>query len=145
MAYEPKTWERGEVISADALNHIEQGIAEAGGGGAEPLIIKATRIVSTASAVEIETDTPYSQAKEAFQSGIPCYVAFNPNGMESVPEGTYDSPSMMAEANNCMNPLLYFTQLPTFIALNNNRTAVACSFGKPADESSNLNYKIFKS
>ena len=26
MAYEPKTWECGEIITADDLNHIEQGI-----------------------------------------------------------------------------------------------------------------------
>lgn len=37
MAYEPKTWECGETITADALNHIEQGIANSG-GGTEPLI-----------------------------------------------------------------------------------------------------------
>lgn len=37
MAYEPKTWQCGEVVSADALNHMEQGIAEAseGGGGCD--------------------------------------------------------------------------------------------------------------
>lgn len=29
MAYEPKTWECGDVVSADALNHMEQGIADA--------------------------------------------------------------------------------------------------------------------
>ena len=33
MAYTPKTWECGETITADALNHIEQGIAEASSGG----------------------------------------------------------------------------------------------------------------
>lgn len=32
MAYEPKTWECGETITADDLNHIENGIADAGGG-----------------------------------------------------------------------------------------------------------------
>lgn len=30
MAYEPKTWECGEVVTADALNHLEQGVASAG-------------------------------------------------------------------------------------------------------------------
>lgn len=30
MAYEPKEWACGEVVTADALNHIEQGIADAG-------------------------------------------------------------------------------------------------------------------
>ena len=33
MAYEPKTWECGEALTADALNHMEQGIAEASEGG----------------------------------------------------------------------------------------------------------------
>lgn len=33
MAYEPKTWVCGETITADGLNHIEQGIAECCGGG----------------------------------------------------------------------------------------------------------------
>ena len=32
MAYEPKAWECGDVITADDLNHIEQGVANAGGG-----------------------------------------------------------------------------------------------------------------
>ena len=34
MAYEPKTWACGDVVTADALNHMEQGIADSGGGTA---------------------------------------------------------------------------------------------------------------
>ena len=34
MAYTPKTWECGDTITADDLNHIEQGVANAGGGSA---------------------------------------------------------------------------------------------------------------
>lgn len=47
MAYEKQTWECGETITAEKLNHIEDGIADAssgGGGTSEPLIVKATRI-----------------------------------------------------------------------------------------------------
>lgn len=33
MAYVKKTWECGETITADALNHMEDGIANASGGG----------------------------------------------------------------------------------------------------------------
>ena len=36
MAYAPKTWQNGEVIGADDLNHLEQGVASAvgsSGGG----------------------------------------------------------------------------------------------------------------
>ena len=40
MAYTPKTWECGETITADDLNHIEQGIAEASsGGGTAPFLV----------------------------------------------------------------------------------------------------------
>lgn len=39
MAYEPKTWVCGEYITADALNHMEEGIADCCGGGTEPLIL----------------------------------------------------------------------------------------------------------
>lgn len=35
MAYTPKEWECGETITAEALNHMEQGIAEASSGGGE--------------------------------------------------------------------------------------------------------------
>lgn len=41
MAYEPKTWECGEVVTAEALNNIEQGIADASsGGGVQPSFVK---------------------------------------------------------------------------------------------------------
>ena len=36
MPYEPKTWTCGDTITADDLNNIEQGIANAG-GGVQPL------------------------------------------------------------------------------------------------------------
>lgn len=33
MAYTKHTWETGQVITADKLNHMEDGIADGGGGG----------------------------------------------------------------------------------------------------------------
>lgn len=39
MAYEKQTWECGETITADKLNHMEDGIANASGGGTEPFLI----------------------------------------------------------------------------------------------------------
>lgn len=32
MAYEKQTWECGETITAEKLNHMEDGIANCGGG-----------------------------------------------------------------------------------------------------------------
>ena len=33
MSYDKQTWQTGDVITANKLNHIEDGIAGAGGGG----------------------------------------------------------------------------------------------------------------
>lgn len=33
MAYEKQTWECGETITADKLNHMEEGISSANSGG----------------------------------------------------------------------------------------------------------------
>lgn len=44
MAYEKQTWNCDDVITADKLNHMEDGIesASSGGGTSEPLIVKAS-------------------------------------------------------------------------------------------------------
>lgn len=44
MAYTPKTWQCNDTITADELNRMEQGIAEAsqGGGGVAPLFAHLT-------------------------------------------------------------------------------------------------------
>lgn len=41
MAYTTNTWVTGDTITADKLNHMEDGIASASGG---PLIVNVTRI-----------------------------------------------------------------------------------------------------
>lgn len=42
MAYTPKTWQCGETIMADDLNHMEQGIAQ-GGSDTLVLTVESTR------------------------------------------------------------------------------------------------------
>ena len=39
MAYERQTWTCGETITADKLNHIEEGLANSGGGTGETLVV----------------------------------------------------------------------------------------------------------
>lgn len=39
MAYEKHTWVCGETITADKMNHLENGVAEGGGGGSSPLVV----------------------------------------------------------------------------------------------------------
>lgn len=39
MSYNKRTWATGNVVGAVDLNRMEQGIEDASGGGAEPLIV----------------------------------------------------------------------------------------------------------
>ena len=41
MSYTPKEWQCGDTISAEALNHLEQGVANASGGGSNIIIQSA--------------------------------------------------------------------------------------------------------
>lgn len=63
MAYEPKTWQCGEVVSADALNHLEQGVANAGGSA---MIVRMS--------TEGTTDKTWQQVYDALIGGTLVYV-----------------------------------------------------------------------
>lgn len=47
MSYEPTIWQTGDIVTAEKLNKIEGGIAEASGGGA--LSIKAIPFIPTSN------------------------------------------------------------------------------------------------
>lgn len=61
-AYVPHEWDCDELITAEALNRMEQGIANAGGGA---LVIKVVEETDTKDI----TDTTWTQAYEAMMSG----------------------------------------------------------------------------
>lgn len=75
MAYTPKTWQCGEPIMADDLNHMEQGIAQ--GGAVAPLIVhqqamtaeEVAEVGITGVSAALRLDTPTATIKQAFQSG----------------------------------------------------------------------------
>ena len=67
MAYTPTTWNTGDTITASAMNKIENGIANAGGGGA--LICNATF-----SGGEWVLDKTVQEIYDAMESGTPVYV-----------------------------------------------------------------------
>lgn len=49
MAYEPTVWNCGDVITADKLNKLENGLADCcSGGGTEPLVVHITEREATA-------------------------------------------------------------------------------------------------
>ena len=80
MAYEPKTWSCDDTITADDLNHIEQGIANASGGGtaSEPLIVRIGPVEDDTKRL----DKTFGEIKEAFNSGRPIYCASDyPDGV----------------------------------------------------------------
>mgnify|MGYP007130613327 CR=1 FL=1 len=72
MAYTPKTWQCGETIMADDLNHMEQGIAQ---GSAEPLIIHFTGESRTEGRhTYYATDATYNDVVNAITSGKAVYL-----------------------------------------------------------------------
>lgn len=69
MAYTPKTWECGETITAEDLNHIEQGIAENSGGGT--LVIREDRH----EGLNIIYDKTWTEVKNALTNGERVIIA----------------------------------------------------------------------
>ena len=39
MSYEKQTWQNGDIITAEKLNHMEDGIGESGAGGDSPMYL----------------------------------------------------------------------------------------------------------
>lgn len=63
MNYEPKTWACGDTITADDLNHIEQGVAEADGGA--PFVVT----VRTDENNNATADKTFEEIEQAWKSG----------------------------------------------------------------------------
>lgn len=79
MSYEKQTWECGEIITAEKLNHIEDGLEEAsrgGGGGGDvstPLIVNA----STQDNFEWTCDTTFGEIDDAVRSGRTVLILYD--------------------------------------------------------------------
>lgn len=82
MAYTPKTWECGDTITAEDLNHIEQGIANSG-GGTEPLIVHVSFDESTGV---ITLDKTWKEIRDVFATGANVII----DRSEVLPIGTID-------------------------------------------------------
>lgn len=74
--YEPYTWETGDVITAELLNHMEQGIAAAsqGGGSGDEGNEFFVRVITGDN---VEVDKTFSEIYEAFQDGKKIIPVFN--------------------------------------------------------------------
>ena len=69
MSYTPTNWNTGDTITASALNKIEQGIANAGGGGGIPVFWQMD-----SSTIGVDGDFASCLAK--LQQGIPIIAAY---------------------------------------------------------------------
>ena len=87
MAYTPTTWNTGDTITPSALNKIEQGIAEGGGGGWDAVIRLTHGDDSGADTSANLTPSIVSGSYDALMSkcqnsGVPCILVeyFHPWG-----------------------------------------------------------------
>lgn len=73
MSYTPTTWTTGDTITASALNKIEQGIADGGGGA---LIATASNLDGTLAVFQYGStlDKTFTEIYTALSDGIPVYV-----------------------------------------------------------------------
>jgi len=85
MTYTPTNWKRGDVVTSEKLNKLENGVASAessaqsaydkasqGGGSITPLCITYTGDVDSVSAASVDVDLP--DAFDAFSAGIPVLI-----------------------------------------------------------------------
>ncbi len=68
MAYTPKEWENGDIITAEDLNKMEQGISEAS-EGSEAFVITFTNNSSDPYNPTFVTDKTFDEAVDAYNSG----------------------------------------------------------------------------
>lgn len=66
MAYTKQTWATGDTITADKLNHLEDGVAGAGG----VMVVGATFDESTNKTT---LDHTWQEINAALSAGIPCF------------------------------------------------------------------------
>ena len=93
MTYSPTTWTTGDTITASALNKIEQGIADAGGGGL---------IVNVTNSGGVKTmDKTYAEIYEALKAGTPCFMLWAGNTYSSDIDTDYTHGVSLAEITIC--------------------------------------------
>jgi len=91
MAYTPTNWKDGDIISAEKMNKLEQGVAEGGGGGV--LLVNVTEgsdggggsVVNSASPMltapipsssTFTADKTYAEVDAAVKAGKMVYLVY---------------------------------------------------------------------
>lgn len=72
MSYTPTVWQTGDIVTAEKLNHAENGIANAGSA----LIATVSPLGDTSSVIEYQSalDKTFTEIYTALSNGIPVYV-----------------------------------------------------------------------
>lgn len=63
MAYEPTVWQTGDVVTAEKMNKLENGVANSGGGGFLLVHVENSTM-----------DKTWNEIKEALDNGIPAFA-----------------------------------------------------------------------
>lgn len=85
MAYTPTNWKDGDIISAEKMNKLEQGVAEGGGGGV--LLVNVTKSGGSINSVSpmlkkgdsstFTADKTYAEVDAAVKAGKMVYLVYN--------------------------------------------------------------------
>lgn len=113
MAYEKQTWTCGEVITADKLNHMEDGIASASEGGSCDCGFSCTEIYASLTEEDVTTTQPEG-APEGMYEGILQGISedITATSLRITFDGTqYICPRFIGEDGNCYGaPFTYGEQ-----------------------------------
>lgn len=74
MAYQKQTWKCGDTISADKLNHMEEGIANSGGMLVVNIDHTETEVVDGVTYTLYVYDKTFKEVYDAIHNGIPCFI-----------------------------------------------------------------------
>jgi len=112
MSYEKQTWNNGDIISAEKLNHIEDGIESSGTGSGNVFIVNCT---NDKDHTEYVLDKTWEQIHEAMNSGLAVFIFDKWNEQESItstqvvkifviPKGQSSSDELYRVITNSSNP-----------------------------------------
>ena len=73
MSYEKQTWQSGDTITANKLNHMESGIENSGGSSDDNLFVITISVEGTVAS----SDKTWREITEAFNAGKNCIYIWN--------------------------------------------------------------------
>lgn len=103
MAYTPTNWKDGDIISAEKMNKLEQGVAEGGGGvllvnvtegsdsGGGTITKSASPMLKVTPSTTFTADKTYAEVDAAVKAGKMVYLVYNGVYIPLCVVATYDS------------------------------------------------------